>query len=159
LQRGPWHTVRAGDVDAQDLARYDPKISRFHFQFEEGDTMKPVNGTQLALCFCGGLAKLPPLSDRELYGTTVDVARILRVTPQRVNQLVALEGLPKIGRDRFYMPDVFNFQNVQLIAERFGKRPLEMNFYSYVDFTLGRDSPIVIPLKTFEKIFSEEKKE
>jgi hypothetical protein len=121
----------------------------FRFRIEGRTTMKKVNASQLTVCFCGGLAKIEPFADPELWGTTAEVAEMLRVSPRRVRQLVAEEGLPKAERGRFYLPDVFNFQNVRLIAERFGKRPLEMQFFNYVDFTLGRDSPLCIGHEAF----------
>ncbi len=84
-----------------------------------------------------GLVKQRPNEGEEHWGTTREVALILGVTTQRVGQYVLDEGLPKAGRDRFYLPDVVNWKKVHIIAEAMGKRPCELEAFGYVDFTFS----------------------
>ena len=113
---------------------------------------RTVNELELLIIFCGGLAKLPLIDNEKLYATTNHIADILRVTPQRVNQYVTDEGLPKIDRDRFYLPDVSNWKSVKIFADNMKLRPQQMERFLFVDFTLGVDPPIFVKPEAIKKM-------
>ena len=82
---------------------------------------------------------MPRTSDPELYGSTRYVAQMLQVTPQRITQYVLDEGLPKDSRDRFYLPDVVNWEKVRILADWLKMKPQELSRFGFVDFSLGEE--------------------
>lgn len=106
---------------------------------------------KLIMTLTGRLVRLPRMRDEELYVNTDKAAELLRVTPQRVGQLCAIEGLLKVDRNRFYLPDFANWIRVRHIAQLLEKKPQDFSEWGYVDFTLGdRSMPEIDPdaLKT-----------
>lgn len=99
-----------------------------------------VDGFNMLLTLNSGLLKAPRQNEPELYASTRDVARMLGVTPQRVGQYVNDEHLLKAERDRFYLPDVFNWQKAKLIADAMQTPLRELDLYGFVDFTLGNEN-------------------
>lgn len=109
-------------------------------------TMHTTNELGILIIQTGGLLRLPKMGDDCLYANTKDIAMMLGVTPQRVNQYCATEGLPKADRNKFYIPEVMNWQKVKAIAEILHVNPRELASYGYVDFTLGdRSAPEINP--------------
>jgi hypothetical protein len=109
--------------------------------------MKPKgNEVNLIMTLTGRLVRLPRIREEELYVSTNQMAELLRVTPQRVGQLCAVEGLLKADRNRFYLPDIVNWTRVRHIAELLEKNPRELSDWGFVDFTLGdRSMPEIDP--------------
>ncbi|MGA9363314.1 MAG: hypothetical protein WBW16_03005 [Bacteroidota bacterium] len=107
-----------------------------------GIDSRKLTALQLSIVLSGGNVKLPTVGDSEFFGSTKDVAELLDVTPQRVNQYVSQEGLPKFARDKFYLPEVVNWSTVKTIADILEKKPQEMEHLGLVDFTLGLTAPL-----------------
>jgi hypothetical protein len=106
---------------------------------------RTLNATQLALVVSGGLCTLPVVSDRALFLSTVEVAQMLGVTPQRVSQCVLDEGLPRVARNRFYLPHVQNWRRAKMISEAL-KMPLaDLANVGPVDFSLNTEPDIELP--------------
>jgi len=62
------------------------------------------------------------------------------------------EGLKKVGRDRFYIPDVVNWQKVKSFSVLLKKYPQDMGDIGIVDFSLGVDPPVSLNIKAFEAL-------
>lgn len=97
-----------------------------------------INDFQLAILFSANLARIPRTDDPKLYRSTREVAEdILDCTPRMVNEYVLAHGLPQVARDRFYLPDVLNWQNVKLMADRLRCKVQDLKSFGVIDFGLG----------------------
>lgn len=105
----------------------------------ESEEPRGISALGLNVSLNSGLLRLPELADEQLYKDTRQVAELLDVTVQRVNQCCNDEGLPKHSRNKFYLPDVLNWQKVKSIAERLHTNPKQLAKFGFVDFTLKHD--------------------
>jgi hypothetical protein len=97
-----------------------------------------INEKDVAIILTGGFVKLPRVPDERFWTDTRGVAKLFSLTPRRVRQLCVDEGLPKQGRDRFYIPDIVNWQKVKFFAELLKVKPKELEEHGVVDFSLGK---------------------
>jgi hypothetical protein len=97
-----------------------------------------INEKGVAIILTGGFVKLPRVPDERFWTDTRGVAKLFSLTPRRVRQLCVDEGLPKQGRDRFYIPDIVNWRKVRFFAKILNVKPNELIDYGVVDFTLGK---------------------
>lgn len=70
--------------------------------------------------------------------STRQLAEIFCCTPQRINQYVADDGLPKIGRDQFDLATATNWHRAKIIADACNMKLKNMYEFGVVDFGLVR---------------------
>ena len=98
---------------------------------------KGLNGGELSIILSVGLVKLSMLADPTLYLSTRKASELLDVTPRQVTEYVLSGSLPRISRDRYYLPDLLNWIKVKAIADRLRLKPQDLEGFSFVDFSLG----------------------
>jgi hypothetical protein len=109
-----------------------------------------ISETELMVLLNGGLVRLKMFEAGSLIATSRQVAEFLEISIQRVNQLCLDQGLPKLSRDKFYLPSVMNWKKVQQVAQLLEKYPKELEYLGLVDFTLGASS---VPEIDVSKLF------
>jgi hypothetical protein len=86
----------------------------------------------------GCYVRLPVHRDEALWRPTRDVADMFDVSTRTITEYVRA-GMPKAGRDLFYLPDCVNFVAAKKIADALRMQIEDVARGSVIDFSLGRN--------------------